>query len=396
MNSNKRLPKNPLPFSAPGCFLAGGSILSIATKTDISDYDVYPKSKQAMIDLFYSLEEENSFIVNVSDRAITFKLNDVKNDKDERAIVQVMTFDEFSTPEQIFEYFDFSVCMAAFDADTLDYTFHPDFWPSVASRTLYFNPKTRYPLNSAIRVGKYTSKGFYLPKSESIRLSLAVINSGMPSSWQELEDAIGGSYGKQVKLSAKDKTYSYEAALELLDGLELSYLMTVSDTDFSSITAEHLEQFFKGNELEYLEIERKNSWTSSSTIGKYLIGSTAIKQMSYEDQTAIDLMNIPMKKVDPETRFYGYKVLLPKEDGSFENMIHRTKVRYLLGEETTVEKDPHIYIWPDFQRAKDCARGHTGSKICKFSFAAKDISSVLTNEYTVLTAKFEEVVKLEN
>lgn len=99
-----RLPKNPLPFNLKGCYLAGGAILSVVTKKEVSDYDIYPKSKENLIDIFFHLEDEGCFVVNVSDRAITWKSNSVTNDKGERAIIQVMTFDEFDSPNKIFDF----------------------------------------------------------------------------------------------------------------------------------------------------------------------------------------------------------------------------------------------------------------------------------------------------
>lgn len=387
----KRLPKNPLPFNLSGCYLAGGSILSVATKSEIADYDIYPKTKKDMIDCFYALQDDGCFVVNVSDRAITWKSNDVTNDKGERAIVQVMTFDEFDTPEKIFEFFDFSVCMAAFDADTKEYHFHADFWPSVASRTLYFNPKTRFPLNSAIRVGKYTSKGYYLPKTESIKMSLAVINAGMPSSWQELESAIGGSYGRQIQLSVGDKEFSYENALEVLDSFVLDLPSLEVGEDFSSVKAEHLESFFANQKLQILKIEHKNSWSSNTFTGTYLVCDGTFLSLSTNEKKALEQINVQMEEVDPSTIFYGYKVLKPKENGSYENIIHRKKLEYRVGNTISENDSPHIYIWPSLEKAQKEVK--TGTVICKFSFKAKDVVAVNTSEYQVRELHFEEVIE---
>ena len=67
-----------------GCFLAGGAILSQVTKTDIADYDLYPKSKKALLDILcYFMEDcsDTMFIVNITDKAITFKHNKLLNSK---------------------------------------------------------------------------------------------------------------------------------------------------------------------------------------------------------------------------------------------------------------------------------------------------------------------------
>lgn len=62
-----RLPKQPHPFSGlENCYVAGGAILSAVTKTEPADYDIYPKSRKAVVDnIYYLMEEENCFIVNI-------------------------------------------------------------------------------------------------------------------------------------------------------------------------------------------------------------------------------------------------------------------------------------------------------------------------------------------
>lgn len=235
-----RLPKQPHPFSGlEQCYVAGGAILSAATKSEPADYDIYPKSRKAAVDnIYYLMEEENCFIVNISDRAVTLKSNSHTNDKGERILVQVMMFDEFSSSKSIFDFFDFTVCMAAFDCDTKTYEFHADFWPDVASKTLRFNPNTRYPLNSMMRIGKYRNKGYVLPTSEMIRMTLTLMQSTMPTSWEDLEKVIGGTYGQQVKLHTEGLEFSVENAIQLFDDLSVDMLMPNLDEDYSRFTAE--------------------------------------------------------------------------------------------------------------------------------------------------------------
>lgn len=381
-----RLPKTPLPFSLKGCYLAGGAILSVVTKKDISDYDIYPKTKKDMIDIFYTLEDEDCFIINVSERAITFKSNSVTNDKNERATIQVMTFDEFTSPEQIFDYFDFSVCMGAFDTDTAEYHFGPDFWPSVSSRTLYFNPKTKFPLNSAIRVGKYTSKGYFLPKTESIKMSLAVIENGMPTSWDELEAAIGGSYGKSVKLFAEDKEFSYQTALEVLDSISLDF--HYDDKDYSSINTEMLEQTFLNESIKVIKIEKQERWSSIIRTNYHLVKDNQIcsGSISAAKIEAYELLGVKLEEVDGDEVFYGYKTLRKKDDGTYENIVNSKKICYRPGMESAKTTHPHIFlhIKPVPQK---------GYTTVKFSFRARDITNISYNEMQVKYVKFEEIVE---
>ena len=109
----KKIPK-PAFSDLKGCFVAGGEILSIVTKTPVNDYDIYPKSRKDALDILIELiNERECFVVSYSDRAITLKQN-TNMRGEERPTVQVMIFDTFESAEKIFEFFDFTVCMGAF------------------------------------------------------------------------------------------------------------------------------------------------------------------------------------------------------------------------------------------------------------------------------------------
>ena len=380
-----KLPKSPLPFSVPGCYLAGGAILSTVTKTEISDYDLYPKSKEAMITLFYLLQDSNCFVVNYSDRAVTWKCNDIVKDNGERGIIQVMTFDTFESPEKIFDFFDFSVCMGAFDTDTLEYHFHKDFWPSVASRTLYFNPMTKYPLNSLTRVSKYTSKGYYLPKTESIKMSLAVINSGMPTSWEELEAAIGGSYGRQIKIAVTDKEFSYEAALEILDDLVLD--IDVVTEPYDKIKAEHLEVSVNGSNVPILTVPYSNNNMNSSAKTYKIVNGAAVL-MDADEKTVLTLLGVKMEEIDPNTMFNGYKWMIHVDGNTYEGPFNFKKVQYTIKEETGeitgLYNTPEVALQPP---------SLSQTSLCMFTFVASDITSATSRDFHVKRSTFQEVVK---
>lgn len=204
-------------FGLSGCYIAGGAVLSVATKQPITDYDIYPKTKKDMVGLCKSLLSEAE-LIGFSENAVTFSHFNMKNYEGERVKVQIVR-GEYPTPESIFESFDFSVCMGAFDCDSKTYTYHEDFWPDAASRTIRFNPNTRYPLASFVRTKKYNSKGYKISQGELAKMALAMGRKGEPSSWEELESAIGGAYGRTLKLSRGDEKYSFKKAIELLSGI---------------------------------------------------------------------------------------------------------------------------------------------------------------------------------
>lgn len=239
-----KLPKlNHLDIS--GCFIAGGAVLSTVTKTEINDFDIYPKTKEDLVEICMELFSQAQ-MVNLSERAVTFKSYKETNSKGERQIIQVIR-GEFPTPESIFESFDFSVCMGAYDCDTESYTLHEDFWPDVASKTLRFNTGTKFPLNSLIRTYKYTQKGYKTSKTEMAKIALTVANKGMPKSWEELEEEIGGTYGRSLKLAREGEEFTFEKAVEVLSEITDESFEGYTEDGFTDFSEVELELILKGD-----------------------------------------------------------------------------------------------------------------------------------------------------
>jgi hypothetical protein len=384
-----RLPKRPHPFgNLSGCFLAGGAILSAVTKTEPADYDLYPKSKKAAIDLIYHLmEDEDCFVVNISDRAVTLKCNGVTNEKGERVLVQVMMFDEFKTTEQIFNFFDFTVCMGAWDCDTKEYVFHNDFLVDIASKTLRFNPTTKFPLNSMMRIGKYRNKGYTLPTSEMIRMSLTLMQSKLPSSWEELESVIGGTYGRQVKLHTENVIFSIENALKLFDDLDVDMLLPDLETDYSDIKAEDFDTVFS-NELKwYKHILPADTMLKESEI---LISESGV--ILRDCRTALelaDIFGIEFEQWNVETPLFGYKTFNVMEDGTLQNSVYNgKKITYKVGEWTEELNNPHIFVYTK----KPSTNSYQKSVRYKVEYRASD---VVTTGNDITVKKVRVVEKIE-
>jgi hypothetical protein len=384
-----RLPKEPHPFGAlENCYIAGGAILSAVTKTEPADYDIYPKTKKAAIDIIYHLmEEESCFIVNISDRAVTLKSNVNTNLKGERILVQVMLFDDFWCPKVIFDFFDFTVCMAAFDCDTKKYWFHDDFWVDVAAKTLRFNPKTRYPLNSMMRIAKYRNKGYTLPTSEMIRMSLTLMQSDMPTSWEDLEQVIGGTYGRQVKLHTQDLIFSIENAIQFFDNLNVDMLYPNSDVDYSQFTADDFITVFD-NDVEWYRLDEP----SKGSFGTKCFLVSADGQIIADTHRIIELSAIfgvsdKFKQYPADLMLVGYKTFKMGPEGTLVNNVYsRKQLPYKIGEWTEEPAHPHIFV-----HQSPCSSYGLGIKY-KVEFYAKDIVTVNTNELTVKKVRVVEKV----
>ena len=382
-----RLPKQPHPFAGlKDCYVAGGAILSAATKSEVGDYDIYPKSRKAAVDnIYYLMEEEDCFIVNISDRAVTLKCNGQTNEKGERILVQVMMFDEFETPEMIFEFFDFTVCMAAFDCSTKQYHFHNDFWPDVASKTLRFNPKTRYPLNSMMRIGKYRNKGYVLPTSEMIRMSLTLMQSDLPTSWDDLEKVIGGTYGQQVKLHTENIEFSIENAIQFFDDLNIDLLYPDLDTDYSRFSAEDFVTVFDFD-VELYRLEFPDNMNGKTA----LVSSTG--QIISDSERAIELaemfgMDDKFKPCPDDLMLTGYKTFKENDDGTLTNVVYgHKKLTYKIGEWTEEPLSPNIFVHQ--KMSSSYARGIKH----KVEFYAKDITATKITEINVKKVRVVEKI----
>jgi hypothetical protein len=229
-------------FDIDNCFIAGGAVLSTVIRTEIADYDIYPKNLAGLHSVLEAIKDSSGVITFISPKAISFQL--YIDGGIYRA--QVMTFDWFPDTDKIFENFDFTVCMAAYDCDSKEYIFHPDFYPDVATRFIRFNPKTRFPLASLVRLKKYQKKGFSINGVQLASMALALQTSAPPTSWGELENQLGGVYGKRITIQAEDREFSIEAAYEVLDQMSLDeteYMVDRKD-EFEKILPSDIMDFF--------------------------------------------------------------------------------------------------------------------------------------------------------
>lgn len=372
-----------------GAFIAGGAILSKVTKTELADYDIYPKTIEDAKEIILGFLEESStyFVVNVTERAITFKSNEMLKNSKLRPVIQIMIYDTFETAEKIFENFDFTVCMGAYDCDTDEFIYHKDFFPDIASRTLRFNTKTLYPLNSLLRVGKYREKGYFMSKPELVKLALTIGQAKQPTSWEELENQIGGSYGRVLSLQADDIPFSIESAIELLSEMvfdfdEYEQEVAHDYTDFDKVDVNALfgEILYSVKSQEYgnLLVDDQGYILRNETSTKALSKcSYALKTQSYEREW-----------------IYGYKELLATEEpGVYKpgRYMHKTEITYKVGEETVCEKPPYLFVFP----RKSNLDSYGNKKKFLVKFRPSDLMNVNNNEFTVRALTIVEEFKGE-
>lgn len=199
-------------FLPKGAIIAGGALTSAFTGQPINDVDLYFKSKEDFIEAVAEAYESSLWCVAATDRAITFVSGD--------DVIQLMHFDFFEDAEAVFDAFDYTIVMAAYDIDKAEFVFHEDFFKHAAQRFLRFHSGTRYPYGSLMRVLKYQDRGYKIGRSDMLRIGLALQKVEL-NSWEDLAKAIGGQYGEQALIETETE-FSIDAAMELFKDAEIT------------------------------------------------------------------------------------------------------------------------------------------------------------------------------
>ena len=197
------------------CFVAGGALRSIFTGEEINDLDVYFRDFESFKRTILDMENDAGYCRSYTDKSVLFTLirdNIVYN-------VQFIFFKFFDNPEEIFDTFDFTNCMALYDFKTNEIIAKEEFFLHNMQRRLVVNVETSYPILSALRVKKYTDRKYSISKKEFVKIMIAV-NRLKINDWSELENHIGGMYGSNIKdVIDITKEYNFENVIEELDKL---------------------------------------------------------------------------------------------------------------------------------------------------------------------------------
>src|SRR5690606_34187726 len=124
--------------------------------------------------------------------------------------IQLVVYKFFPTVGDIFDEFDFTVNMGAYDFGEDRFVFHHNFFKHNSQRYIEINVNTAYPLISMLRVDKYRQKGYTVSKPQLLRLMFR-INQLNLNSWDEVLDHVGGMYGVDPeKIFDKTKEFSID------------------------------------------------------------------------------------------------------------------------------------------------------------------------------------------
>lgn len=251
-----------------GCYVAGGALTSIACNREINDLDIYFPSFQSLIKVvteIFTQQKDHLLSMEYIVHHMTKKSLLLKNDGDIK--VQFIHFQFFENVQQIFNTFDFTVCMAAYDLAEDEVVFEDDFMLHNSQRYLKFNPDTAFPIVSLLRAGKYQERGYTISKSEMLRIAMKCMTLNIDS-YEELAEHIGGMYGIDPdELFNKDIPFSLDAAIEQLKWISDRKLGSEGDSqrfEFKSLLETLYQQHSEGFKKLFLK------WVRKSDDGRYL------------------------------------------------------------------------------------------------------------------------------
>lgn len=217
-------------------FIAGGAITSVMTNKPINDVDVYFRSDtdltRTLLDLFDISPDTvycqtSVWAFNVTDKSIMLKSGD--------KLVQFIVYKYFQSPEVLFNSYDFTINMGAYEMKKERWDFHEDFFRHNSQRYLHFNPNTDYPIVSALRVQKYRDRGYSISKAQMLKILLTVSDLQIHS-WTEFKDHVGGMYGLVVEdIFDITQPFSKMEAVMQLDTVTIPETVSTESCSFDSI-----------------------------------------------------------------------------------------------------------------------------------------------------------------
>ncbi len=157
---------------ACNAIIAGGAVTALFTGQKIRDWDIYFRNAedchQAVT--WFGI---NGKLVNETDTSKSYTLG-----KQEKPYQLIVMSDLFGDPKTIFNYYDFTVCMAAYqfceNGKDAGFVFGDDFFKHIGQRRLVFHTVTMFPICSMLRVMKYVKKGFFITGMELLKIGLSI------------------------------------------------------------------------------------------------------------------------------------------------------------------------------------------------------------------------------
>lgn len=174
-------------LSRLGVLLCGGAITSIFSNSSINDLDFYIKNRDNLADVdqlfkkYFKKEHEST-------NAITYVRKSEKSNKKWR----IQLIKRFTgEPEEIFDWFDFTVTHGAYDFSIKDFVFGDRFFVDLSKRVLNYSGSSQYPICAMYRTKKYVDRGFKLPGATVMHIAISIVQLKIEN-YKDLKEQLMG------------------------------------------------------------------------------------------------------------------------------------------------------------------------------------------------------------
>jgi hypothetical protein len=173
-------------------------------------------------------------------------------------LINLILINTYKTPEEIFNDFDFTCVMGAYDIKSEKFTFDEDFLIDNSMKQLRYNPNTKFPLMSCLRVKKYEIKGYKISKNEMTKILLSVCKLQI-NSYEDLAKQIGGLYGFNVEeLFDTEVEFDMGNVINTFTEITEDFDLISSDRDFDYDVLKRRQDDLIINILKELKEDGKN------------------------------------------------------------------------------------------------------------------------------------------
>ncbi|WP_372011400.1 hypothetical protein NBRC13296_12640 [Paenibacillus chitinolyticus] len=310
-------------FKKHEVYVAGGAITSLFSNREINDIDVYFRSEDSLVEFIEEAWEDSDWVNALTKKSIMITMGKERN-------VQLIHFKYFSEASDIFNEFDFTACMGAFDFKTENFVLHDNFLKDNAQRMLRFNKNTAFPIVSLLRVQKYKDKGYTISKPEFIRIALKCMDLQIKDA-EDLKEHLGGMYG-----------INYDKMIQLEEGEEFSLDNVIDKIADLSL---HEDYFKKPEEVKFECVE-----DIIKEISKEPVQITYINERDYRltrKGTLKFISDIPKKYTEFDGKTYienkrFYKFVNYNKDGNYSSHYDSNFI-YKIGE-FAIPKNDYLYF----------------------------------------------------
>jgi len=348
--------------------IAGGTITSLFTGTEINDIDLYFRNEESAIAFIEEhWEDKELWVTCLTKKSVLL----IKGKEPNIMKVQMIHFKYFERPEEIFNSFDFTVCMGAFDFADEQFHLHDDFMKHNSQRILKFNPNTDFPIVSLLRVHKYSTKKYTISKPEMVRIILKCATLDIDTI-DKLKDHLGGMYG-----------INYDKIINLEEGEIFSLDLIIEKIANIALSEDY---FKKPVEIKFEDIDEIIEIIQKKPSKYFNINEKYYRINTYGEVVALKSIPVNGEKINPDDFFKNkrfYKWVKKISDGKYVSH-YDNGFDYADGEIATA-KNKSLYM--SEKRYIDHATYNNQGVLIEVSIEAKDFQDAGKDKVTAKSLK---------